>query len=60
MSYNIDMNEQLLQIKKRIDKEETIYAQLEKKLHSNPIKNRLNQFMSTKLKSSVIDILRSK
>ena len=60
MAYNKSMKEQLLQIKKRIEQEETIYEKLEKQLHSNPIKNRLNQFVSTKLKSSVLDILRSK
>ena len=56
----MNMEEQLFQIKRRIDQEETIYKKLEKQLHSNPIKNRLNQFMSQKLKSSVLDILRSK
>ena len=56
----MNMQEQLLQIKRRIETEETIYQKLEKQLHSNPIKNRLNQFVSTKLKSSVLDILRSK
>ena len=60
MAYNKSMKEQLLQIRKRIEQEETIYEKLEKQLHSNPIKNRLNQFVSTKLKSSVLDILRSK
>ena len=53
------MDEQLIQIKKRIEQEETIYEQLEKKLHTNPIKNRFNQFMTNKLKSSVLDLLKN-
>ena len=56
----MSMDEKLIQIKKRIDQEETIYDKLEKKLHTNPIKNRLNQFISGKLKVSVLDLLRSK
>ena len=54
------MQEKLIQIRKRLETEETIYAKLEKKLHSNPIKNRLGQFINHKLKPSVIEILRSK
>ena len=54
------MDKKLIQIKKRIEKEDTIYEKLEKQLHTNPIKNRLNQFLSGKLKSSVLDLLRSK
>ena len=55
-----DMDEILIKIKKRIEKEQTIYEELQKKLHSNPIKNRLNQFMVNKKKLSVLDLLRSK
>ena len=54
------MDEQLLKIRKRMEQEETIYEQLEKRLHTNPIKNRFNQFMTGKLKSSVLDLLRNK
>lgn len=54
------MDEQLIKIKQRIEKDETIFEQIDKKLHSNPIKNRLNQFVSGKLKVSVLDLLRSK
>ncbi|MBQ7450180.1 hypothetical protein IJS77_02090 [bacterium] len=54
------MDEKLILLKKRIEKEETIYEKLGKQLHSNPIKNRLNQFMTNNLKSSVLDFLRSK
>ena len=60
MSYNMDMDEKLIQIKKRIESEETIYDKLDKQLHTNPIKNRLSQFVNKKLKVSVLDLLRSK
>lgn len=60
MKYNNKMDEKLLQIKEKIEKEENIYEKLSSRLHSNPIKNRLNQFMNNNLKLSVLDLLRSK
>ena len=55
-----DMNEQLIKIRKRMVEEATIYDELKMKLHTNPIKNRFNHFISSKMKSSVLDLLRSK
>lgn len=60
MHYNDNMNEKLIHIKKRIEKEETVYEKLGKQLHSNPIKNRLNQFMTNNLKLSVLDLMKNK
>ena len=54
------MDEKFIQIKKRIEKEETIFEKVENQLHSNPIKNRLNQFISNKLNLSVLDLLKNK
>ena len=52
------MDKKIIQLKKRIEKDDTIYKELEQKLHSNPIKNRLNQFVNTKLKVSVLDLFK--
>ena len=60
MNYNENMKEKIIYIKKQIEKEETIYERLGKKLNSNPIKDRLNQFITNKLNLSVSDLFKNK
>jgi len=54
------MDKKIINIKEKIEKEESIYKKLGKQLHSNPIRNRLNQFITSKLKLSVLDLLKNK
>ena len=58
--YNIDMDKKIVNIKKQIEKEETIFKKLEKQLHSNPIRMQFNKFITSKLKLSVLDLLKDK
>ena len=54
------MDKKLIQIKEKIENEKTVFEKDEKQLHSNPIKNRLNQFIKNNLKLSVLDLLKNK
>ena len=54
------MKEHILRIKKRMETGAEVFEEAKNKLQTNPIKNRFNHFMSSKMKVSVLDLLRSK
>ena len=54
------MDKKLKELKQRLEKDKEAFEKQKNRLHSNPIKNRLNQFITSKLKLSALDMLRSK